>query len=81
MRSVGLEQGEQIEVLPDLDELALADVAHQDDGQVELCTRSNLVGRCRPLIGDHSRMHIFPAEFRPFSIGEDVCGFDAHPAG
>jgi hypothetical protein len=26
-------------------------------------------------------MHIFPAEFRPFSIGEDVCGFDAHPAG
>jgi hypothetical protein len=27
MRGIGCEQGQQIEVLPDLDELALADVA------------------------------------------------------
>jgi hypothetical protein len=30
MRGSGFEQGQQIEVLPDLDELALADVAHRD---------------------------------------------------
>ena len=22
-------------------------------------------------------MHVLPAEFRPFGIGEDICGFDA----
>jgi hypothetical protein len=36
MRSAGIEEGQQIEELPDLDELALADVAHQGDGQVKL---------------------------------------------
>jgi hypothetical protein len=81
MRGAWLDQGKQIEVFPDLDELALADIAHQDDGQVELCTRSDLVGRCRPLIGDHSRVHIFPAEFRPVRIGEDVCRLDAQAVG
>jgi len=80
MRSVGLEQGQQIEVLPDLDELALADVAHQDDGQVELCTRSDFVGRRRPLIGDHSRMYIFPAEFRPSALLKTLVGLMPNPA-
>jgi hypothetical protein len=39
--------------------------------------RFSMRGRRWPLIGDHSRLHIFPAEFRPFGIGEYVCGFDA----
>ena len=34
MRGARLEERQQIEVLPDLDELSLANVAHQDDGQV-----------------------------------------------
>jgi hypothetical protein len=55
MRGSGFEQGQQIEVLPDLDELALADVAHQHDGQVELCTRSYFVGRRRPLTRTRTR--------------------------
>jgi len=44
MRGAGLEERQQIEVLPDLDELSLANVAHQDDGQVEFCTRAYFVG-------------------------------------
>ena len=78
MRDAGLEDGQQIEVLPYLDEFALTDVAHQDDWQLELCTRGwPMRGRRWPLLGDHSRVHIFPAEFRPFGIGEHVCGFNA----
>ena len=44
MRGARLEERQQIEVLPDLDELSLANVAHQDDGQVEFCTRAYFVG-------------------------------------
>jgi hypothetical protein len=36
MLGSGIREGQQIEVLPDLDELALMDLAHEDDGQLEL---------------------------------------------
>src|ERR1022692_1606189 len=78
MRGAGLDERQQIEVLPDLDQFALADLAHQHDRQIELRAWSWFLSRGRwPLIGDHSRMHVLPAEFRPLGIGEDVCGFDA----
>lgn len=35
MRGIGLEEGQQIEELPDLDELALVDLAHRNDRQFE----------------------------------------------
>jgi hypothetical protein len=78
MRGQRFEESQQIEKLPDLDELALADLAHQDDWQLELCAWNWFVGRRRwPLIGDHPRVNLFPAQFRPIGIGEVVCGFDA----
>src|ERR1035438_5458095 len=78
MRGAGLGERQEIEVLPDLDTFALADLTHQHDRQIELCAWSWFLSRRRwPLVGDHSGMHVLPAEFRPFGIGEDVCGFDA----
>ena len=79
MQCAGLGDGLQVEVLPDLDELVLADIADQDDGQLELRTWSWPVLRSWPLVGDHTAMHILPAELRPFGISEDVCGFDTRP--
>jgi hypothetical protein len=55
----------------------LVDVAHQNDGQVELRPRPYFVRRRRPLIGNHSRVDVLPAKSRPLGIGEDVSGFDA----
>src|ERR1035441_10815007 len=77
MRNAGLGDGLQVEILPDLDELVLADIADQDDWQLDLRTRSWPVLRSWPFFGDHARMHILPAELRPIFIDEDVCGFDA----
>ena len=77
MGSAGLGDGLQVEVLPDLDELVLADIADQDDWKLDLRTRSWPVLRSWPFVGDHARMHILPAELRPFFIDEDVCGLDA----
>lgn len=79
MQCAGLGDGLQVEVLPDLDELVLADIADQDDWQLELRTWSRPVLRSWPLVGDHTAMHILPAELRPLGIGEDVFGFDARP--
>lgn len=79
MRGAGFDGREHIEVLPDLDEFTLADLAHQDDWQLELCAHGRSAGRRWPLFGDHRGMHILPAEFRPLGIGEDVYGFDAEP--
>jgi hypothetical protein len=77
MRNAGLGDGLQVEVLPDLDELVLADIADQDDWHLDLRTRSWPVLRSWPFVGDHAGMHILAAQLRPFFIGEDVCGFDA----
>jgi hypothetical protein len=79
MLGAGLKEGQQIEELPDLNELAPAGLAHQNDRQIELCTWSWFLSRRRwPLIGNDSRMHILPAEFRCLGIGEGVCGIDDH---
>ncbi len=45
MRGAGLNEGQQIKVLPDPDEFAVTHLAHQDDRQRKLCTRSWLVRR------------------------------------
>ena len=37
MRSADLGERQQIEVLPDLDNIALADLTHQHDRQIKLC--------------------------------------------
>ena len=81
MQSAGLGDGLQVEVLPDLDELVLADIADQDDWQLDLRAWSWPVLRSWPLVGDHTAMHILPAEFRSPGISEDVCGFDTRPPG
>jgi len=51
------------------------------DWDIDLCAWCWPVRRRWPLVGDHSSVHIFPAELRPFGIGEDVAGCDAEPRG
>jgi hypothetical protein len=46
VRGAWFEEGQQVEVLPDLEQLALTDLTHQHDRQLELRTRSWLVRRC-----------------------------------
>jgi hypothetical protein len=45
MRSAGLGKGQQVEVLPNLDELSFAYIATQDDWELEGCTRSRFLSR------------------------------------
>jgi hypothetical protein len=78
MRDIGFKEGQQIEVFPDCDELAVAEFTDKYDGQFEGRAWSWFVRRRRrPPVGNDSLMHIFPAEFRPLGIREDVRGFDA----
>src|SRR5580698_1458342 len=61
MRGAGLGERQEIEVLPVLDNLALADLTHQHDRQIKLCAWSWFLSRRRwPLIGDHSGMRVLP---------------------
>lgn len=76
MWNTGLGHGLQVEVLSDLNEFVLADIADQDDWHLDLRTRSRPVPRSGPFVGDNCRVHILPAELRPVGIDEDVCGFD-----
>jgi len=69
MRNAGLGNGLQVKVLPDL-ELVLADISDQDDWKRDLRTRSWPVLRSWPFVGDHARVHILPAQLRPFFIDE-----------
>ena len=77
MLYAGLGGGQQVEVLPDPDELSLENLADQDDWHFDPCAGRWPMSRRWPFVGDDCGMQIFPAEFRSLRIGENVCGFDA----
>ena len=79
VRSARINDRPHIEVFADFDEFAVAAVATQQNRQVELRSQRRPITRLWPLVGDLTRMHIFPAKPRSLSIAEDVDGFDAFP--
>ncbi len=67
----------QIEVFPDLGELALLDLTNQNDRDLNLGAWSWPICRGRPLVCHYRLMHILPTEPRPLGIGKDVEGQEA----
>lgn len=76
MLDVWFGSGPQVEILPDLHELALTNLTDQNDRHCDLRARRRFVRRRWPFVGDDCRMYVFPAKFCPFGIRKNVCGFD-----
>ncbi len=80
MWNTRLSGGQQVEVLSDLHEFSLADLANQDNGDFDYCPRSGPVSGRWPLVGNDRLMHILPAEFRRVRICKDIEREETHPS-